>query len=107
WKVRDGVPARVSRGTQRQDRGVRARPRPRRIPNEHRTAALAVTRRGEEARTAQLAPRRRRHADEIDTFESVEREQPGALGVRADDVVVREILAVGARLLHRYIRNRL
>ena len=38
---------------------------------------------------------------------TVEREQPRAFGVRADDVVIGQVFAVGARLLDAYIRYRL
>ena len=92
---RAGSPARTRAAP---DHGrIDARPSPRRIPDEQRAPPLAVARRRDEARAAEIAPRRRRHAHEIDALAAVEREQARALGVRADDVVVGELFAVGAR----------
>src|SRR5688500_8466760 len=77
-EVRHGVTAGLSRAAQSENSRVGAGPGPRRVPDEQRTPPLAVARRRQEARAAEIALRRRRHADEIDALAAVEREQARA-----------------------------
>ncbi len=106
-KVRDGVLARLLGASHPQDRGIRGIARPRRIPNQQGAAPLAVARGCDERRAAEIARGRRRNAQQIDARTAVEREQTGAFVVRADDVVVAELLAVGAAEARLEIRNRI
>jgi hypothetical protein len=106
-EVGQRVPARLPGAAHAEDGRVHRRPRPRRIPDQQCTATLAIPRRGQEARAAHVPTRLRRHADEIDVGAAIEREQARALAVRADDVVVRELVAVGARTRDADVRNRL
>ncbi len=106
-EIRDRVAADLPRVAQAEHGRVDGGPRPRRIPNQQGATALAVTRRRQKARAPEVAARRRRDAEQVDRGTAIEREQSRALAVRADDVVVRELLAVRARARQADVRNRL